>query len=212
MNTDQKKFWKDKPKLKLKEKPNYFAIKSYSYIKNRKYKALLDLGCGLSRDPIYFAKKGYNVTALDVSKNRLQSLKEEALRLDLNNINFKIQDISRLSLQDKSFDIIYAHLSLHYFNHETTVRIFKKIHKLLKKNGMFFVKCKSIDDPEYKKSKKISNGLLIYRGKIKHFFTKEYLASLLKDFRIMQIRRTGSVYIGHREKSKYIEAIAKKQY
>ena len=54
----QSNFWKNKPKPKIKPRPNYFAIKNYNLIKNKKYSTLLDLGCGRSRDQFFFANKG----------------------------------------------------------------------------------------------------------------------------------------------------------
>ena len=37
------------------------------------------------------------------------------------------------------FDVIYANLSLHYFNDKTTTKIFSNLLKLLNKNGYLFV-------------------------------------------------------------------------
>ena len=206
----QSKFWKNKPKLKIKSRPNYFAIKSYNQIKNKKYSTLLDLGSGRSRDPFFFARKGYDVTAVEISKNRIQILIDEANRLNIPNIKFVTRDIAKLNFLSNSFDIIYAHLALHYFNEATTEKIFKSLLKLAKKNGSLFIKVKSVDDPEFGKGKKIGKNIFNDNGHMRHFFTKDYLQHLLGDGRNVNIRRTTSIYIGHKQKSKYLEASAVK--
>jgi len=206
----QTKFWKNKSKLQIKAKPNYFAIKSYNLIKNKKYSTLLDLGCGRSGDSLFYAKKGYNITAFDVSKNRILALDDEVKRLGIHNIKLVVGDISKLNFPNDSFDVIYAHLSLHYFNHVITEKVFKKLYKYTKKDGAFFVKVKSTNDFKFGKGKKIGKNMYDYNGHIRHFFDKEYLQYLLGDWKEVTFRHTSSFYLDHGQKSKYIEVYAVK--
>lgn len=194
--------WDKKWKGRDVESANNFAKRVYVFLKDKKLSTILDLGSGNGKDSIYFSKKGYNVTALDFSQEALSSIKKrapevECIKKDLTKINFK----------DNSFDVIYAHLSLHYFDDKTTKKIFGKIFKILKPNGYLFVKCKSTDDALYGLGEKI--GPDMYEKKhIRHFFSKEYMKEILSDFKIIKIRKTSSVYRHY--KSSFIEAFVKK--
>ncbi|MBW2982548.1 class I SAM-dependent methyltransferase [Candidatus Woesearchaeota archaeon] len=199
----QAEFWKKKPVKELLKKTNIFAKRSLKLIKQRKLKTILDLGCGRSRDPVFFANNGLVVTALDVSKNRLETLK----RQNIKNIKIVQQDIRNLKFPENSFDVIYAHLSTHYFDDKTTTKIFDKLYKILKKDGLFLVKCKSTDDVMYGKGKKIEDNFYILEGHARHFFDKDYMKDKLRKFKILKIRKSTSMY---KRKSHFIEAAAAK--
>ena len=98
-------------------------------------------------------------------------------------------------------------MSLHYFDDKTTTKVFDKLYKILKKNGLLFVKCKSIDDIMYGKGKKIEDNFYILEGHARHFFDKDYMKDKLKRFKILKIRKSVSMY---KRKSSFIEAVATK--
>jgi ubiquinone/menaquinone biosynthesis C-methylase UbiE len=204
---EQAKFWKKKPIKMLLKKTNTFAKRGLKLIKQKKLKTILDLGCGRSRDPIFFANNGLVVTALDVSKNRLETLRREVDKKNIKNIKIICQDLRKLKFPDNSFEVIFAHLSVHYFDDKTTTKIFDKLYKMLKKNGLFLVKCKSTNDIMYGKGKKIEDNLYILKSHIRRFFDKDYMKEKLKKFKILKIRETTSVY---KRKSSFIEAVATK--
>ena len=205
---NQKKLWQSKWNDENSQlPPNNFAIRAYKLIKS-KHKTLLDLGCGTGRDSLYFANKGLIVTAADWSQNGLEQLQKLAEKRKVANLEVIQQDISKLTFKPNSFDVIYAHLSLHYFDNKTTSEIFNKLHSVLKRDGLLFVKCKSTDDMLYGQGRKIEENMYERENHIHHFFDKEYMTALLAKFQIIEVRRSSSVY--HRYKSSFIEAIAKK--
>lgn len=190
--------WESRPK----EPPNRFAVRAYKLIRAYRLKTLLDVGTGAGRDAVYFARKGLAVTALDRSVVGIQNLRSQNPH-----INCIHGDIRTDKFEENSFGVIYAHLSLHYFDDSTTRRVFQKLRRTLKPHGLLFVKCKSTDDALYGKGIKV--GPDMYRkGHVRHFFTKEYMTEMLAPFRIISIRKTSSVY--HQYKSAFIEAIATK--
>lgn len=173
-----------------------------------KHKTLLDLGCGAGRDSLYFAQKGLKVTATDWSQSGLDQLRKLAEKNKVANLEVIQQDISKLTFNPNSFDVIYAHLSLHYFDDETTKQICDKLYSVLKKDGLLFIKCKSTDDMLYGRGRKLEENMYKHRDHVRHFFNKEYMTALLAKFQIIKVRRSSSVY--HSYKSSFIEAIAKK--
>jgi len=205
-----KEFWKSRPRGSIKRKPSNFARRNLKLIKKSKLKTILDLGSGRSRDSIFFAQNGLIVTALDVSRSGLESIQREINRKKIKNIKLVCQDLRKLKFPNNSFDVIYAHLSLHYFDDKTTTKIFNKLYKMLKKKGLFFVKCKSTDDAKYGKGKKLEDNLYVLKGHIRRFFDKEYMKNKLEKFKILKMRKTASVH--RRYKSSFIESVATKQH
>lgn len=206
---NQKKLWHLKWSDRTSQlPPNNFASRVYKLI-NPKHKTLLDLGCGNGRDSLYFARKGLRVTAADWSKSGLDQLQKLVEQTTIANLEVTQQDISKLTFKPNSFDVIYAHLSLHYFDDKTTKKIFDKLYGVLKKDGLLFVKCKSTDDALYGRGRKLEENMYSFRDHVRHFFDKGYMTALLTKFQVIKVRRSSSVY--HSYKSSFIEAIAKKK-
>jgi len=201
---DQKKLWTNLWQNGKVKAVNNYARRSFSEIKKHgELKTLLDLGCGMGQDAVYFAKKGMQVTAVDFSESGIQLVPK--------NVNLKTvyQDIQNIDFKNNSFDVIYAHLSLHYFKDNATTQIFNKLYSVLKKGGLIFIKCKSTDDALYGVGEKVESDIFCKDGHIRHFFSKEYMKKKMAKFNLIKIRKTSSVY--HSYKSSYIEVIATKK-
>lgn len=203
------KYWTNQEKKKIK-RPNSFARKAVVLIKKRGLKKILDLGCGRSSDAILFAQNDLEVVALDMAKNRMLTIRKEAEKQGVKNIRFVSQDIRKIDFPDNSFDIIYAHCSLHYFDDKTTSAIFKRLHKMLRQNGLLFVMCRSTNDPLCGKGEKVDKNTYNLDGHLRHFFTKNYMEEKLSSFKILELEEISFVYPGKKHKSFFIEAIAVK--
>ena len=99
-----KKDWIDKPTLFAESVIKYFP-------KNGK---VLDLGAGHGQDSRYFASFGYSVLCTDYS-NAAHDYAKKKDRAKI--LEFQKLDLSdgKLPYKDNEFDVVYAHLSLHYF-------------------------------------------------------------------------------------------------
>lgn len=199
---NESNYWKNKWSDRPLEPANNFARRAYVLVKSKKLKSLLDLGCGDGRDSIYFSNKGLLVTSVDFSESGIAKLKTQSQK-----IKCIAEDIRDIDFPDNSFDVIYAHLSLHYFDDESTSKIFDNLFRILKKGGFIFIKCKSVDDALFGKGEKVGENMY-KKGHIRHSFTKDYMTKKLKSFKIIRVRKTSSVY--HEYKSAFIEAIATK--
>ena len=110
---------------------------------------LLEIGTGQGGDADYFQSLGYEVTATDYSDEALRNAEER-----VKNVNFINLDTSQgLPFDNESFDVVYSHMALHYFDSQTTARVFKDIHRILKLGGILAIITNTIDDPEKEEDK-----------------------------------------------------------
>ncbi len=181
---------------------NNFAKKAYKVIQEKDLRTLLDLGCGTGQDSLYFASQGLEVTAVDLSTSGIHSLQTKNPK-----INCIAGDICRMQFPAESFDVVYAHLSLHYFDDANTSRIFNNIYRILRKSGLFFVKCKSTEDRLFGQGEKVGENMYLNQH-TRHFFSREYMTEKLLRFDTIHLRKTASAY--GRYKSAFIEAVAQK--
>ena len=72
----EEEYWKTKWDKRGIEEANDFARRSFSQIKDKNFKTLLDLGCGDGRDSLFFAGEGLNVTSVDFSESGIKKLNE----------------------------------------------------------------------------------------------------------------------------------------
>ncbi len=74
-------------------------------------------------------------------------------------------------------------MSIHYFDDETTSRIFGEIHWVLRPSGRFYFACKSVEDPLFGKGVQIAPDMYELDGQIRHFFSADYAFELLEEAR-----------------------------
>jgi ubiquinone/menaquinone biosynthesis C-methylase UbiE len=123
-------------------KPSMFAEQAVTFFP--KTGTLLEIGTGQGGDAEYFQSLGYEVTATDYSDEAIKSAQSK-----IKNVHFINFDTAKGFLfEDQSFDIVYSHMALHYFDAETTDKIFKDIYRILKPQGIFAMIVNTIDDPE----------------------------------------------------------------
>lgn len=142
MDKEIKEYWNDtywKKQLENHEGKNQDFLydlwaDKYQYIIEKINRGTaLDLGCGLGQCTKYFMGKGFSVISADISSEVLQRLKSE-----IKNAQIIQLDMSKLFLfEDDSFDLVFANLSIHYFDKETTISLLKEINRILKPNGYF---------------------------------------------------------------------------
>jgi len=108
-----------------------------------------------------------------------------------------------------SFDIVYAHLSLHYFDHATTAALTKECRRVLRPGGVLCVRCKSVDDPLYGGGEPLGGDRFVLDGQVRHFFSRDYLRDLLGGWQVLSLRRTRGFYGPRTMRSAFIEGIAR---
>jgi 2-polyprenyl-3-methyl-5-hydroxy-6-metoxy-1,4-benzoquinol methylase len=83
-------------------------------------KALLDYGCGMGEESVYFAKLGAHVTAIDISEVGVATLKRRAAhhKLDIRALEMRCD---QTSFADASFDRVHGMGILHHVGIDTAL-------------------------------------------------------------------------------------------
>ncbi len=102
-----------------------------------KIKFVLDMACGAGRHAISFAQEGFDVTAVDLSKNLLKTAKSNAV-LEKVNVDFIISDIRDFH-SEKKFDLVLnLFTSFGYFERdEENADVFRKAFDVMNNGGWF---------------------------------------------------------------------------
>ena len=171
-------------------KPSTPAKKALKIFKNNKANKIVELGAGLGRDSIYFAKNSIHVEALDYSQSGIKNINQKIKQNNLSNlINTKIFDVRKtLPFKNNSIEGVYSHML--YCMALTTSdleSLNKEIHRILKPGGINIYTVRHTNDGDYNKG--IHRGEDMYEndGFIVHFFSKNKINSLLDGFMNLEI-------------------------
>ncbi len=109
---------------------------------------VLDLGCGLGRHAIAFARAEFCVTATDASETAIGHLREWAQELGLA-IRAMTGDVLDDTLPTASFDIVLSYNVLYHGYRDQFAQAIEHVHELLKPAGLFFFTCPTRQDGKY---------------------------------------------------------------
>jgi ubiquinone/menaquinone biosynthesis C-methylase UbiE len=101
---------------------------------------VLDLCCGAGTNTVYLAKKGFEVTAIDISQRAIEYAREKAKHANAK-INFMIQSFVDLSFGDEEFDFVFDMGCFHHVEIVDKSKFIKGIHRVLKKGGDYLLTC-----------------------------------------------------------------------
>ncbi len=159
--------------------PSIFLLEVLKYIK--KNSKVLELGAGHGQDSVYLAKEGHTVIATDFSDTAVEYLEKKKAENNLDD-ELQIRKLDTMeigSLNGQKFDVVYSHVSLHYFTLEDTKNILTTIHSLLNDNGLLIFIANSTDDPEYMQGTMLEEDYFeLEPGDVKRFFSVETVTKL----------------------------------
>ncbi|MFA5937225.1 MAG: class I SAM-dependent methyltransferase [Candidatus Paceibacterota bacterium] len=172
------------------DKPTIFAQYAIEFFPTTG--RIIDVGCGQGQDSRFFAERGYDVVGIDFSERGINFAKEKNKSF---NIDFQVVDISEpLPFQDVSFDVVYSHLAVHYFDKQKTELVFQELSRILKKNGILAIFVNSIHDPEYGTGEKLEEDYFFIGNMQKRYFSKKSLQSYIKGFETLVLNEEGETY------------------
>ena len=170
--------------------PSIPAKKSLKLFQNQNISKIIELGAGLGRDTIYFAKNSIHVVALDYSQSGIEAINQKAKKNSLSNfITTNYFDVrKKLPFEDNSVEACYSHML--YCMALTTSELENlnnEIYRVLKPNGINIYTVRHTKDGDYKNGIHRGEDLYEKDGFIVHFFSEKKVKSLLKGFKNISI-------------------------
>ncbi len=181
------------------------------------YKTVLDLGCGLGRHTIFFARRGFGVSAMDLSPVGVESTSKWALQEGLH-VDVREGDMLSLPFHDASFDCLFSY---HVISHTDTPgarKIIAEIRRVTKPGGEIYVTMCSKETWSYKEAGYPiidENTVCKTDGTevdVPHFYVDlDGLLELFSGFEIIGVRHVDDCYFdGQKRNSKHYFLLARR--
>ena len=172
--------------------PSIPAKKALNFFKEKKINNIIELGAGLGRDSIFFAKNNIKIQALDYSSSGIKIINHKIKKNNLSNyISTKLFDVrEKLPFKDNSIDACYSHmLYCMALTIDDLQKLNNEIHRILKPNGLNIYTVRHTNDGDYKNGKHIGEDLYENDGFIVHYFSEEKVNSLLNGFKNIALEK-----------------------
>jgi len=170
--------------------PSQAAEGTLKTLQKKNIRKIVELGAGLGRDTIFFAKNSIHVSALDYSQTAIKTINKKILETKLSNfISTKVFDVrKKLPFEDNSVEACFSHMlycmALTNFDLKN---LNKEILRILKPGGINIYTARHTGDGDYKNGIHIEEDLYKNDGFIVHFFSKEKIFQLSNGYKVLYI-------------------------
>ena len=171
-------------------KPSKAALSALSTFKKNNIKEIVELGAGLGRDTIFFAKNNINVKALDYSPAAINEINKKVTKNNLsNNISTKIFDIrKKFPFKNISIEACFSHmLYCMALSVSDLKKLNKEVFRILKPGGINIFTVRHKEDGDYKRGTHRGEDLFENDGFIVHFFSKEKINQISEGFKVLEV-------------------------
>ena len=161
------------------------AEKALKLFNQKKINTIVELGAGLGRDSIFFAKNSINTTALDYSASAINVINEKINKNNLSKyLSTKIFDVrKKLPFEDNSIQACYSHmLYCMALTNEDLQNLNTEILRILKPGGYNIYTVRHTEDGDYKNGIHRGEDLYENDGFIVHYFSNKKIESLINGF------------------------------
>ena len=172
--------------------PSFAAEEALKIFKKKNISSIVELGSGLGRDTIFFARNNIKVEALDYSKTAITSIKKKIKELNLSKfVSAKVFDVrKKLPFKNNSVQGIFSHMLYCMALKNSEVQsLNNEILRILEKGGVNIYTVRNFEDGDYKNGIHIEDESYQNDGFIINFFSKEKIKELLVGFSNIKIDR-----------------------
>ncbi len=151
---------------------------------------LLELGCGQGRDTLFFARKGFHVTAADYSQAGIMAIGEKARTAGMTKFitPLRLDVRQRFPFAGESFEACYSHML--YCMALTTPeleRLSREVWRVLKPGGINIFTVRHTGDPHCGTGIHRGEDMWEVGGFIVHFFSREKVLRLAESYQIVTL-------------------------
>lgn len=186
--------------------PSDFAKFALQYM--QRDHTLIDLGCGNGRDSIFFCENAIRVTAVDSAIAAINSIDKR--KMPIITIN---DDFTRvLAMASQEYDYCYARWSLHAINEDQLNKLLPSAYNALKKEGLFYIEARTINDCKYGQGVKIGINEFYFDNHYRRFLNPEDIKKQLENlgFEIVYFAESDTFSIVQEDAPTLIRIVARK--
>lgn len=171
-------------------KPDPLIKKALPYIK--RFRNVLDVGCGEGADSVFFVKEGFNVTALDNNNLYLTRLKAYLKDHNLSNIAIQGCNVLDYPYLQNHYEVINCLLVGCCMRRSEFEKLLTLLKNAVKPEGVIIMSLRNFLDPMMEELASLSGEIepnTYYKNEgcceIRYFIEKGRLKKLFKDFKIL---------------------------
>ena len=169
--------------------PDPLSIKALPY---RKGKELLEVGCGEGADSVYFAKKGFRVTALDKNAQYLKRFRSYCSDHKVSSISITRHSVVTYRYPPNAYDVIVCLLVVCCMKRSEFERMITPLKRSVRIGGVVVMSSRNYLDPELKEYKSTAKPIEpnTFRNQedccsFLYFMEKNRLREAFNDFEIL---------------------------
>lgn len=172
-------------------------IKKHEDLINSFNGKVLDLGCGIGQYTKYFLDKNFKVISADISVEALKRIDESIEKAN----TIQVDMGKKLPFEDNAFDIVFANLSIHFFDKLTTEKLVNEIKRITKNNGYFIGSVNSTKAYEFIKDHVVELEQNYYdsNGRNVRLFDKAQMEYFFKDFELVSLEEVQTIRFNKRK-------------
>lgn len=160
--------------------PSNFGLECYEEFKKQGVKKILELGCGQGRDTIYFASKGIDVVAIDLSQVAIDALSKITIEKNLPIRPMIHNPCEGIPFDNSYFDAVYSHMFFNMrFTDDQLKYLFVEVNRVLKDGGLNLFSVRSDSDAMYKRGTEVEKNIYDINGFQIRFFTRSDVEDIL---------------------------------
>ncbi|WP_328828987.1 class I SAM-dependent methyltransferase [Streptomyces sp. NBC_00252] len=169
------------------DEPSAPAVHAADVFRAAGAEQVLELGSGHGRDALYFARRGFTVTATDFSPVGLDQLRDAASHLGLGAaVDTTVHDVrEKLPLSDASVDAVFAHMLLCMTLSTEEIRVLVgEVRRVLRPGGTFVYTARHTGDAHYGTGIAHGDDIFEHGGFAVHFFDRALVNALADGWRL----------------------------
>ncbi len=193
---DNSAYWNQYYKNRVcPEEPSAFARYVSTLVEPGK--RMVELGCGNGRDAVFFAARGLDVTAVDMSREAVDQLRSRRIA----NAAFLCGDFVNSEIhRPESYDYAYSRFTIHSINRGQEQVLLNNLFRGLRPGGKLFIEVRGVNDPLFGKGKQVERNAYFYDNHYRRFIVLDELTDSLEQrgFRVEYAQeRTGFAPYGN---------------
>ncbi len=164
--------------------PSFAAVRAADTFARAGVRRVLELGCGHGRDALYFARRAFEVDALDYASPAIEELHASAREADLfGRIAARTHDLRDvLPFAEATFDAVFAHMAHNMaFSDDELHGLFAESRRVLRDAGTIVFSVRTTGDPDASAGRPVA-GLRDVDGDLIRFFSDTCLTRFCAPF------------------------------